>query len=80
MEEIENFEKISVCPWCYSLTEEKLIRNERFTFCTDGCGCLEGEKKVYRYICNKCDSVCNEPMCMCHEKKSKTKVKNTQES
>jgi predicted DNA-binding transcriptional regulator AlpA len=33
----------SKCPHCGAPTEEKFSGDEGWTFCTDGCGCIEGD-------------------------------------
>jgi hypothetical protein len=59
------FEEISVCPYCNAPTEEKFSGDEGWTFCPEGCGCLEGEKSVYKFICPDCEEVCDEDACTC---------------
>ena len=35
-------EEITVCAICHADTEERSSGDEGWTFCSDGCGCLEG--------------------------------------
>lgn len=64
---MKDFEEISVCPYCDAPTEEKFSGDEGWTFCSDGCGCLEGEHKVYKFECPKCHELRDEPKCNCKE-------------
>jgi hypothetical protein len=56
-------EYIRVCNYCDAPTEEVWSGDEGFTFCSDGCGCMEGEKDVYKLWCPNCeeyvDTECN---------------------
>jgi hypothetical protein len=58
-------EEITVCPYCENPTEERSIGDEGFTFCSDGCGCLEGEKAVVKYVCEKCGDLIDFEVCNC---------------
>ena len=40
LEELE--EEITVCAACFADTEERSSGDEGWTFCSNGCGCLEG--------------------------------------
>lgn len=51
------FEEVSVCPHCGALTEEKFSGDEGWTFCTDGCGCLEGDRIEHKFICKYCEEI-----------------------
>jgi hypothetical protein len=66
--EKQQFEEVSVCPYCDALTEERFSGDEGFTFCSDGCGCLEGEKSVYKFECLICHELRDSPECSCGEK------------
>ena len=43
-------EEVSVCPYCEAPTEEIFCGDEGWTFCSDGCGCLEGHDVVYKIL------------------------------
>lgn len=59
------FEEISVCPHCNAPTEQRFSGDEGFTFCTDECGCIEGERTVYKFECLNCHGICDEEKCTC---------------
>lgn len=59
------FEEVSVCPHCGSLTEEKFAGDEGWTFCTDGCGCLEGDRPIHKFLCSECEEICDTENCNC---------------
>lgn len=59
------FEEISVCPHCHAPTEEKFSGDEGWTFCSDGCGCLEGDRTVHKFLCLNCEEICDEEKCNC---------------
>lgn len=62
-------EQVRVCNYCGAPTEEMFSGDEGATFCTDGCGCLEGEKPEYRYECHDCKSLLREDEdCGCGER------------
>ena len=65
MKTADTFEEVQVCPHCGALAEEKFSGDEGWTFCTDGCGCIEGDKSVYKFECNKCFSICETEKCDC---------------
>ncbi len=60
-----NFKEISVCPHCDMPTEERFSGDEGWTFCSDGCGCLEGDGVVYKFECQECYSICDDEKCIC---------------
>lgn len=62
----QTFEEISVCPHCNAPTEERHSGDEGWTFCSDGCGCLEGDRTVYKFICSDCEEICDEEKCDCN--------------
>src|SRR6478736_1725153 len=57
------FDEVTVCPHCGSLTEEKFIGDEGATFCTDGCGNLEGNGVLHKFQCKKCYEIVDEEKC-----------------
>lgn len=59
------FDEVTVCPHCGSLTEEKFIGDEGATFCTDGCGNLEGYGLIHKFQCKKCYEIVDEEKCNC---------------
>lgn len=59
------FEEVSVCPHCGALTEERFFGDEGWTFCADGCGCLEGDRVEYKFMCLSCEEICDEEKCEC---------------
>jgi hypothetical protein len=61
----EQFEEISVCPHCNEPAEEKFSGDEGWTFCSGECGCIEGEGSVHKFICKKCEQICDEEKCEC---------------
>lgn len=61
----QEFEEVSVCPHCDAPTVERSSGDEGFTFCSEDCGCLEGEKSVYKFICPDCEEVKDEAKCDC---------------
>jgi len=65
MKAVEQFEEVSVCPHCNALAEERFSGDEGWTFCTDGCGCIEGEGSVSKFMCNKCEEIKDEEICNC---------------
>ena len=67
MTEDKQFEEISVCPHCDAPTVEEFAGDEGWTFCSDGCGCLEGDKTVYKFICPDCEEICDEEDCKCKD-------------
>jgi hypothetical protein len=44
---IPDKDSVQVCPQCGAPTEERQVGDEGFTFCSEGCGCLEGETPLY---------------------------------
>jgi len=60
-----HFEEISLCPYCEAPTEEKFSGDEGWTFCSDGCGCLEGVDLIHKFICLKCQEICDKEECNC---------------
>jgi hypothetical protein len=58
-------EEISVCPHCNAPTEERFIGDEGWTFCTDGCGCLEGDKPMHKFQCSHCMEIQDVEECNC---------------
>ncbi len=64
----EQFEEVQVCPFCGAETEERGLGDEGWTFCSDDCGCLEGEKPVHKFACVKCGNICDEEKCDCQNK------------
>ena len=67
MKTTTQFEEVTVCPYCSQPTKEMMLGDEGFTFCSDGCGCLEGEKTVYKLVCKKCDQICDLEKCDCNK-------------
>jgi len=59
------FDEVSLCPHCGAQTEEKFSGDEGWTFCSDGCGCLEGDRLDHKFICLNCESICDEEKCNC---------------
>lgn len=60
----KGFDEISVCPHCGAPTRES--RTLEMTFCSDGCGCLEGELGLPRkFACEDCGELCDEEQCKC---------------
>jgi len=59
-------DEIRVCNYCGAPTEERFSGDEGWTFCIEGCGCLEGEKPVYRDICD-CSEFVEDCSCMITE-------------
>lgn len=69
MKVVSQFEEISVCPHCGAQTEERFLGDEGWTFCSDECGCLEGDIIEHKFLCNECGEICDEEKCDCHEVK-----------
>lgn len=61
----EDFEEVKVCPHCGAPSEEKFSGDEGWSFCSDGCGSIEGEKSVYKFECPSCHELKDEPKCNC---------------
>lgn len=61
----KEFEEVKVCPHCGALSEEKFSGDEGWSFCSDGCGCIEGERSVYKFECPDCHELCDEEKCNC---------------
>ncbi len=59
------FEEISVCPHCLMPTVEKFSGDEGWTFCSEDCGCLEGEKPLYKFECSRCGDLKDTEECNC---------------
>lgn len=67
----QTFEEIGVCPHCGSNTVERFSGDEGWTFCSDGCGCLEGAERTSKFECSICREFSDEPKCLCYEGKFK---------
>src|SRR5580765_2101811 len=63
----QQFNEISVCPHCNAPTVERYVGTEGWTFCSDECGCLEGERLLHKYECSKCWEVCDAEYCSCED-------------
>lgn len=63
----KDFEEVTVCPYCEMPTVEKQTDDTgSLTYCSEGCGCLEGEDRLPRkYECPKCHELKDEPKCDC---------------
>ena len=59
------FEEVSVCPHCGALTVEKFSGGEGWTFCSDGCGCLEGDRIEHKIECSQCHEIKDDESCDC---------------
>lgn len=63
------FTEVSVCPYCGALAEERGFGgNDGATFCSDGCGCIEGEGSVTKFVCPHCEELCDDEKCDCTTK------------
>ncbi len=63
---MSDFEEVQVCPHCGELAEERRIsEDEGLTFCSDECGCIEGDERAVKYECPKCHELKDEPKCDC---------------
>lgn len=61
---MKGFDEITVCPHCGAPTKES--RTLEMTFCSDGCGCLEGELGLpTKFACLDCGDLCDEEQCKC---------------
>ncbi len=59
------FEEIQVCPYCGEKTKE-VGYPDALTYCSNGCGCLEGELELPRkFECQECFEYCDEEKCNC---------------
>lgn len=59
------FKEVTVCPHCNALTEERFSGDEGWTFCSDECGCLEGDHTLNKFECQKCYSINDDEKCNC---------------
>lgn len=59
------FDEVTVCPHCGVLTEEKFSGDEGWTFCSDLCGCIEGDTLDHKFECPDCHELLDEPKCNC---------------
>lgn len=59
------FEEVSTCPHCGAMTEERFIGDEGWTFCSEDCGCLEGDRLVTKYLCLTCYELKDSEKCAC---------------
>lgn len=62
------FIEVSVCPHCDAIAEERWIGDEGFTFCSEDCGCLEGQDKVRKFECQECFELYDDEECNCELK------------
>lgn len=60
------FEEVKVCPHCGALSEERFSGDEGWSFCTEECGCIEGDPPVHKFQCSECGNLCDEEKCNCH--------------
>lgn len=70
MRPVIQFEEVTVCPHCGALTEERHSGDEGWTFCSDGCGCLEGDNLERKFECSQCGELKNDDSCDCLTPKS----------
>lgn len=61
----KRFEEITVCPHCGEPTEERFSGDEGWTFCSDECGCLEGDRLERKFLCTMCNEIKDDDACDC---------------
>lgn len=61
----KTFNEVQVCPHCNAMAEEKFAGDEGWTFCSDGCGCIEGDVSVFKFECSSCHEICDTENCEC---------------
>lgn len=59
------FEEVKVCPHCGAESEEQFSGDEGWSFCSDGCGCIEGDRSVYKFRCPSCEELKDTEHCDC---------------
>lgn len=62
---MRTFEEISVCPHCGEPSEERFSGDEGWAFCSDGCGCIEGDGTLTKFVCSECEEIVDEEKCNC---------------
>ncbi len=67
---VRRFEEIQVCPWCSAPATES--QRLELSFCSNGCGCIEGEPTVHKFLCLECEEIKDTEECDCQPRKPLT--------